>query len=348
MASMIGTNIWEILGIEPTTDISVIKKAYASRAKNYHPEEHPKEFQELRNAYKFALWLAKQEKETGKAGIEEPKETGKAGTEEPGKEEGTREADPKDADDNGHADSQDSFDYDFIINEETSQEQLEELFWKEFYAMIWHPLLRNDTDAWWRFLRQDKYEKLFALDDFRERFAENICGESIWEEGTVRFFDSFLKVKKFRDGNTMFYESKHSGWERLKHRSAKRILTFGLTRPTSEEILFYRKVPQKPLNFYFTYAALYGEKQKELYQRADRDRKQFRKKMIALIISVPVLISCLVIGGAKISNEKMIDGLYRQKLEQLQDREMERRSSEEEREADTRLDEVFEIYEKWQ
>ncbi len=52
-------NIWELLGIEPTEDVSKIKSAYARQAKQYHPEEHPEEFKALQNAYKLAVKLAK-------------------------------------------------------------------------------------------------------------------------------------------------------------------------------------------------------------------------------------------------------------------------------------------------
>lgn len=49
------SDFWEILGIEPTTDKSVIKRAYASVAKKYHPEQYPEEFLNLRNAYESAM-----------------------------------------------------------------------------------------------------------------------------------------------------------------------------------------------------------------------------------------------------------------------------------------------------
>lgn len=51
--------IWKILGIEPTTDIVAIKRAFAQKAKNYHPEEFPEEYKNLRNAYKQAIEYAK-------------------------------------------------------------------------------------------------------------------------------------------------------------------------------------------------------------------------------------------------------------------------------------------------
>ncbi len=50
--------IWEILGIEPTTDKRQIKKAYAARSKEIHPEERQEEFMQLYAAYQAALQYA--------------------------------------------------------------------------------------------------------------------------------------------------------------------------------------------------------------------------------------------------------------------------------------------------
>lgn len=44
---------WEILGIEPTRDLRAIKRAYAAQAARLHPEEHPEEFRQLREAYEM-------------------------------------------------------------------------------------------------------------------------------------------------------------------------------------------------------------------------------------------------------------------------------------------------------
>lgn len=53
---------WELLGIEPTDNIAEIKKAYAKKSKEYHPEEHPEEFRELHASYKEAVALARKGK----------------------------------------------------------------------------------------------------------------------------------------------------------------------------------------------------------------------------------------------------------------------------------------------
>ena len=56
---MLKTNIWETLGISPTTDIKEIKSAYAKLAKQYNPEEKPEEFKRIFDAYKAACSYAK-------------------------------------------------------------------------------------------------------------------------------------------------------------------------------------------------------------------------------------------------------------------------------------------------
>ncbi|MCC8433407.1 tetratricopeptide repeat protein [Brevibacillus sp. M2.1A] len=53
-------NIWRILDIDPTEDISTIKKAYAKKLKLHHPEDDPGGYQQLREAYDLAIKMAKQ------------------------------------------------------------------------------------------------------------------------------------------------------------------------------------------------------------------------------------------------------------------------------------------------
>ena len=55
------SDFWEVLGIVPTTDKAVIKRAYAALAKKYHPEQYPEEFLNLRNAYESAMDYASSE-----------------------------------------------------------------------------------------------------------------------------------------------------------------------------------------------------------------------------------------------------------------------------------------------
>lgn len=46
---------WELLGIDPTDNPSIIKKAYAKKLKVYHPEDDPEGYQRLREAYDMIM-----------------------------------------------------------------------------------------------------------------------------------------------------------------------------------------------------------------------------------------------------------------------------------------------------
>ena len=48
-------SLWAILGTEPTGDERALKRAYAKRLKVTRPEDDPAAFQELREAYEYAL-----------------------------------------------------------------------------------------------------------------------------------------------------------------------------------------------------------------------------------------------------------------------------------------------------
>jgi len=48
-------NSWEILGITRTKDKKIIKKAYAKKLAEYHPEEEPEKFLEIQQAFKRAM-----------------------------------------------------------------------------------------------------------------------------------------------------------------------------------------------------------------------------------------------------------------------------------------------------
>ena len=47
-------NMWEVLDIEPTMELNIIKQAYAKRLIIYRPDEDAEAFQQLREAYQMA------------------------------------------------------------------------------------------------------------------------------------------------------------------------------------------------------------------------------------------------------------------------------------------------------
>jgi len=60
---------WDILGIEQTTDIKKIKRAYAAAAKKNNPEEFPEQFRKIHDAYKQALKYASDKSDKNEAFI---------------------------------------------------------------------------------------------------------------------------------------------------------------------------------------------------------------------------------------------------------------------------------------
>lgn len=56
-------NCFTVLGIEPTTEKKTIKRAYAAKSREFHPEEHPEEFQRIHDAYEEALAWAERNAE---------------------------------------------------------------------------------------------------------------------------------------------------------------------------------------------------------------------------------------------------------------------------------------------
>ncbi|WP_420064643.1 molecular chaperone DnaJ [Pectobacterium colocasium] len=53
------TQCWQRLGIEPTQDLDVIRRAYRQKVPQFHPETDPEGFKQLRDAYDTACKLAK-------------------------------------------------------------------------------------------------------------------------------------------------------------------------------------------------------------------------------------------------------------------------------------------------
>ena len=53
-----GNRFWDVLGIEPTNDKTVIKRAFSKLAHKTNPEDDPEGYSKLHEAYKAALSYA--------------------------------------------------------------------------------------------------------------------------------------------------------------------------------------------------------------------------------------------------------------------------------------------------
>ena len=65
-------DVYQVLGISPTRDKKIIRKAYAGLIRKYHPEEHPEKWKEIHDAYMVAMQRADQE-EVPAVSISKPK-----------------------------------------------------------------------------------------------------------------------------------------------------------------------------------------------------------------------------------------------------------------------------------
>lgn len=65
-------NVWNVLGIEANSDADTIRRAYAQKVRQFHPEEYPQEFQRLNEAYRRALALATSSRHHRTADIDQP------------------------------------------------------------------------------------------------------------------------------------------------------------------------------------------------------------------------------------------------------------------------------------
>lgn len=183
--------IWERLGIEPTTDLSVIRTAYAARAKQCHPEENPEEFQALQRAYKTAAQYAKRNKVV--SGRRQQEITGNMlplwdfKTNAP-------VSSAEQADETPAQGQETVFDFSGI---DTYGDK--ERFFRQFDLIARNPCIKNKINVWNVFLNQPVFTSFFWDNGFRTNFVRTLCSLSGWQRETILFFDRYLK-RFHRDG----------------------------------------------------------------------------------------------------------------------------------------------------
>ena len=250
-------NIWEILGIEHTSDISAIKRAYAERAKECHPEEHPEEFRKLQKAYKAALKFTKNRAVSGQQTPGEEPPISQPG-ETPGETDWkvikeawpeSRETESKldeslrfEPEENGSEAAEDVVaddlgKYDFSEIQEEQERQKEEAlanFRKKLMRMIWNPYARNNVEIWKSFLLRENMDALFQKLEYRIEFVHLMYEERFagWHQKQISFFDRYLT--KFQISGIPPVELQTEEWDWL-HRFAETDRSLLTSPGTSEE-----------------------------------------------------------------------------------------------------------------
>ncbi len=209
--------IWDTLGISQTNDINTIKAAYAAKAKEFHPEEHPTEFQHLQKCYKQALRIAKSQQAklstTSPAYIAPPVTAVKTPETKPLTEKTSEEkppetpvetpvkkptvvpiivqtSDEKPAQDVPSTQEEEaSFSFNYTEIQEAS---VIPRFFKELELIIQNPFLQNRISCWKFFFHQPLYSNLFANSDFRMTLLEQILAHSGWTQDTLSFFLKYI------------------------------------------------------------------------------------------------------------------------------------------------------------
>lgn len=224
--------IWDILGISQTTDISAIKSAYAAKAKEFHPEEHPAEFQTLQKAYKQAIKLAKQQGQshptvpvsdtffpsassaaTSSASVITPEQKKITSKDKvpvkafPQKTEPLSiifmgnelpPLQPEKSDTPVPASTQQELPpetgFTFEYDEINVSSSMER-FSQEFELIAKNPYLQNNIACWTFFLEQPHYQTLFTNADFRLKLADMLCRTSGWTQETLSFFKPYITTE---------------------------------------------------------------------------------------------------------------------------------------------------------
>lgn len=286
-------DIWELLGIDETEDISQIKSAYAAKAKECHPEEHPEEYRMLQQAYKSAVQHAKEWH-------------AKEWHAQTGREQGTGE-------DATHRMEQTVMpDLDYTKVDTVVREEVSDRFFREFRYIAQNPYLINHIACWRFFLNIPDYQPLLEEKEFPQKLADAVSRFAKWDRETILYFDKRLRCVKNRD----------SGQRSVFGRVRIRLLFDRLLLAGKNETMVEMKAvkihgmmleqvrnsgiwisdsPQNAdaveryLQFYFSYAAGHEAELEESRRKNRRFRTAVRAAetvgMLALLLAGTVLLS---------------------------------------------------------
>lgn len=307
-------NIWETLGIQPTSDIETIKLAYAAKAKEAHPEEDPEGYQILRQAYKAALQSAKVQKNQSnqngsnsqsgasyiKAAMEE--------SETPGKEEQEQSVSQAENLFGPHSQGETLCQDEGLSFEEVEKSIRREVydqFFREFRYISFNPCLRNNFFGWRHFFCKKEYQSLFLNEEFRKEFVRTVSEGLFWEKETLEFFDR--RLQDLSGG----MEPEKIVWEQTRRRHCLKKLFLGSDKGEMGEIhriimhqveetgiptdrrAQNRKEAAVYLQFYLSYAAEHEDEVEQWYENEWKGIMK-RKIKIVLFLAALFIVLCLL------------------------------------------------------
>ena len=176
-------DIWEILGIEETFDKTEIKRAYARKAKLYHPEEHPKEYQRLRSAYRMAVKLAEESKKAmeSDAGVPVGENHGQPeivignGSQAetvPDMQAEENRTQMWEDDTEKPSEGENPYNYEEVASYVSKEN--EEQFFLEFELLMENPCLTNQINCFRALFSREEYRSLFSDAGVRRKLGERI------------------------------------------------------------------------------------------------------------------------------------------------------------------------------
>lgn len=358
-------NIWEILGIPPSTDIVTIKKAYADRAKEWHPEEHPEEFKRLRNAYQTAVkWAKSGGGEKAGESVEPP--PAKRAEPQQQKPQPDKSETPQWEEQAEEEEPQPEFSYDDVSS--FYQKELAEQFFREFNWIAWNPYLQNRKAVWQYFLLRPDYDDLYCHEDFWRKFLQEICANPGWYTETLDYFEWWQGLCQESgwkwQGEDGQMNTGNRQWRRKKQQSEhnKR-----LVMPASKELILEhlailktmeeRGIDATLLNAasaeaYLKYYEAFMKDNEGLleYQRRFMCRRLLEYRMFWGLLPFLAIILVLVLIVSIVSNAAKEEEMREQKEREEAVLQEERESREQEewrQELDERFENMQEQYREW-
>lgn len=309
-------SIWDILGINCTTDIALIKSAYAKKAKEYHPEEFPEEFQKLQKAYKSAVKYAKQNKNAAVYSKVEHLQTEKLQTDNIKADNIKADNIKTDSQKSIHLETEDKkkkeqdFNYD-----EVELMDVKEQFWFEFYNIAENPYLMNNIKCWQYFLEQQQYQPLYKQENFIQSFIDNVCFLSGWYFKTIRFFNHWLNDAKLQKRKrNLWWKFKcisfWAGWLHLveicktaEQKQLHETITMKMKRMGEEDLkLKSEEAVALYLQLYFEYC----EKNNHLVHKRYKENNSRRAMVISILISL-IFFIWISAGASQTMREKQME-----------------------------------------